>query len=83
VRDVGVSVFPESEEVLIGYFGFGEVASLGVVTPYLQMRQSANQGVRDDAGMVQEFLKFRACQSILIGCEVGLASQERVTRIWP
>jgi hypothetical protein len=37
-RDVGVGVFPEGEEVLIGRLSFGGVAVHGVGSTELQMR---------------------------------------------
>ena len=40
--DVGVGVFPEREEILIGRLGFGGVALHCIGSAYLEMRQCAD-----------------------------------------
>jgi len=40
-RNVGIGVFPEGEEVLIGGFGFGGVALHGIRSTQLEMSQYA------------------------------------------
>lgn len=56
--DVGVSVFPEREEILIGGLGFRHVAFHRVGSADLQMRECADGFVNYDPAMLQDFLEF-------------------------
>src|ERR1019366_4082539 len=78
--NVGVGVFPESEEIFIG----GERPDAGgigirslrssrlqsVRTSHSQMRQSSSPAVPDDAAMVGDLLKLGGGSIALSGCEV-------------
>ncbi len=56
--DVGVGVFPEGKEILIGRFGFGGIALYGVRACKLEPGQRAPWKVHHNSPMVDEFLKF-------------------------
>ena len=60
-RNIGIGVFPEGEEILVGGFGVGGIAS-------------GDRVVQDDAGMMEDFLEL-ACRCRALVCrKVRLAS---------
>jgi hypothetical protein len=74
-RNVGVGVFPEGEEVLIGGFCFGGVALHGIRSTQLEMSQYAD-GIPDHySEMIQNFLKFPGGLSALARGQVRLATR--------
>ena len=50
--DVGVGVFPERQEILIGGFRFSGIAREGIATGEAEMRKSTQRVVQHDAAMV-------------------------------
>ena len=56
--DVGVGVFPEGEEILIGGAGFCGVAGESVGAGEFEMSQGADEAIGDKAAMVEDFLKL-------------------------
>src|SRR5580700_1552 len=83
-RDVGVGVFPESEEIFVGGeganaggIGIGTLRSFrlqGVCTRHSQMRQSSGPAVPDDAAVVDDLLKLRGGSAALSGRQIGIAT---------
>jgi hypothetical protein len=65
-RDVGVGVFPEIEEILVGSLGLGLVPRQNERSAALQVRQRADGIGGDDPAMIENFLKlgggFRALE---------------------
>src|SRR5882724_313487 len=72
--DVGVGVFPEREEVLVGGAGFGGVAGEGVGASEAQVGQRADDAVQDYAAMVEDFLEFGGGFTSLLGGAVGFGA---------
>ena len=62
---VGVGVFPDGEEVLIGGAGPGGVALQGVRSRQSEAGQGAPGKVDHQSPVVDEFLKFR-CRSVAV-----------------
>jgi hypothetical protein len=56
--DVGVGVFPQGEEVVVCGFRLGGIACHRVSTTELEVSQYPQWAVRDEAAMVEEFLKL-------------------------
>jgi len=56
--DVGVGVFPEGEEILIGGFRFGRVALQGVGAAKAETRQCTMRCIKYDATVLQNSLKL-------------------------
>src|ERR1700761_7018294 len=56
--DVGVSAFPEREEILVGGVGFYDVALQRTGPSEAEMRQRADGFVTHNAAMIQDFLEF-------------------------
>jgi hypothetical protein len=73
--DVGVGVFPECEEVMIGGPRFVRVALQGVGAAKLEMCQRSDYRVQDHPSMVDDLLEFGCRFLATVGCEVGFASQ--------
>src|ERR1700730_6770576 len=73
--DVGVSVFPEGEEILISGFRFGGVAGYSVGTGQAEVGQRAQREVHYDAAMVEKLLELSRCCLTLACQQVGLAAQ--------
>jgi len=82
--DVGVGVFPEGEEILVGgertdAGGIGIRALRGsrlqrVGTRHSQTRQRSRPAVSDDAAVVENFLKLHDSSITLSGCQVCLSA---------
>src|ERR1700752_3750589 len=72
--DVGVGVFPEGEEVLVGGAGFGSVVLQDVGAGNTEMSERSPWGVEDNVAVVEDFLKLRGCLFALMRGEVGLAA---------
>jgi len=82
--DVGVGVFPEGEEILVGGVrpdaGSVGIRSLrgsrlqGVGTSHSQMRQRSRPAVPDDPAVVENLLKFGGGSAALSGCQVCLSA---------
>ena len=60
IRDVGVGVFPEGQEILVGSSGFGCVALQHVGAGETNMRKCADRVIQDGAAMDEYFLEL-AC----------------------
>src|ERR1019366_10773936 len=77
--DVGVSVFPEREKVLICSLCLCCVALQGVGATKLQTRESANRSVQYDSAMVENFLELSRGFFALMGGQIGFsASIDRI-----
>ena len=80
-RDVGVGVSPESEEVLIGRFGFGGVALHGIRTAQFQPRQRSLRIILYNARMINILLKLSACFPAIVHGQVDFPlTKDRVER---
>src|SRR5678815_4841422 len=76
-RDVGVGVFPQSEEILVGGLRLGQISGLRERSTQLQKRQCA-YGIRaDDPTMTEDLLKFRNSLRISVGVQKSLAPHIR------
>jgi hypothetical protein len=79
--DIGVGVFPESEEILIGgerpdTSGIGVRALRGsrlqrIRASYAQMRQRSRPAVPNDTAVVENLLKLGGGSAVLLGCSNG------------
>ena len=68
--DVGVSVFPQREEILIRCAGFGGVALHSVSAGEAEMSKRCEGKVHDDAWMVEKFLELsRGLRTLILGTE--------------
>jgi len=56
--DVGVGVFPEREEVLVGALCLRSVASHGVSTSKTEMGECSQWGVDNDFSVIEKLLEF-------------------------
>jgi hypothetical protein len=70
--DVGVGVFPEREEILIGGLGFGGVALQGVSSAELEMGERSDGFVYCNSGMVEDFLELGGCLAALTCRQIDL-----------
>jgi hypothetical protein len=59
-RDVGVGVFPEAKEILVGSLGLGLISGQDKRSAELQVRQRTDGIGGDDPAMTQNFLKLRS-----------------------
>src|SRR5712691_7432948 len=59
--NVGIGVFPESEEVLVSGAALCSVAGEGVGAGEAEMGESAQREVQHDAAMVEELLELCSC----------------------
>ena len=57
-EDVGIGVFPESEEVLIGFARTFLVSTHRFGTSQLQVRERSQRKVQDDAAVIEELLEL-------------------------
>jgi hypothetical protein len=73
--DVGIGVFPEGEEVLIGGTALGSVALESVGTGETEMRECPQREIQDDTAMIEEFLELGSGCGAVVGHELGLAAQ--------
>src|ERR1017187_844373 len=80
-RDVGVGVFPEAEEILVGGLCLGLIARHSERSAQLQVRQRAD-GIADyNAAVIENFLEFRGGFGALVCGQIGLAAQiDRIER---
>src|ERR1035438_9707452 len=74
-RNVGVGVFPEGEEVLIGGFCFGDVALHGIGSTQLEMSQYADRIPDHYPGVIQNFLEFLGSLSALTRSQIRLTTR--------
>ena len=82
--DVGVSIFPEREEIFVGSerpnaggIGIGSLRGSrlqGVGASHAQMRQGSRPAVPDDAAVVEDFLELGGGCAALSGREIRLAA---------
>ena len=82
--DVGVSVFPEREEIFVGgerpHAGGIGIRSLRgsrlqcIGTSHAQMRQRSRPAVPDDPAVVENLLKLGGSGTALSGCQVRLSA---------
>ena len=73
--NVGVGVFPEREEILIGGSGLDRVALHGVSTGQSQPGQRAPGKVHHQSSVLDEFLKFCCRWVAVVEHEIGLSPQ--------
>jgi hypothetical protein len=72
--DVGVGIFPEGEEGVVGGAGFGRVADEGIGAGETEMGQRADGFVGHHATPIQDFLKLGGGLWSLMSSEKSLAS---------
>src|SRR5664279_6183064 len=70
--DVGVSIFPESKEILIRLAGGFLVAHHRLGPPELQVRKSTKDEISYNSPVVEHFLEFRCSLLPLARFEVRL-----------
>src|ERR1700730_3841103 len=70
--NVGISVFPNREEVLVGGAGFGDVAGNGVGASETEMGQSAQREIFNNATVVEELLELWGCGGAVVRHYLGL-----------
>jgi hypothetical protein len=73
-EDVGIGIFPESEESGVGGAGFGWVTCEGIGAGETEMGQRADGFVAHDATPIHDFLKLGRGLRSLMRSEKGLAS---------
>ena len=69
--NVGVGVFPNGEEILIGGFCLGRISRERVSPAQAEMRKSSNGRVYHNPPMVVDFLKLSGCFVSLMRREIG------------
>jgi hypothetical protein len=72
-RDVGVGVFPEGKEILVGSAGTLRIAGQLTGARQLQARQRAHRQSHAQAAMVEDLLKLGRCFFALPHLQIGLA----------
>jgi hypothetical protein len=72
--DVGVGVFPEGEEVLIGGAGLGGVTLQVVSAGKAESGEGIEWRIREHGAMVEHFLKFSGGCAALSELKVGLSA---------
>ena len=72
--DVGVGVFPECQEILVGGAGLHRVTLQGVGTPKLQMGQRSDGFAKHNPTMVEDFLKLQRGFTTSMSSEIRLSS---------
>lgn len=72
--DVGVGVFPEVEEILVGGLGFGGVAGEGVGAGGTEMRKRAQREFSTMPRWSRNFWNSAAARGAIVGGQIGLAS---------
>ena len=72
--NVGVGVFPEREEILIGRLGFGGVALHGVGAGEAEMCQCADGLANYNSAMVEDFLELAGGFAALMRRQIGFAA---------
>src|ERR1035438_346943 len=80
-RDVGVSVFPEAEEILVSSLCLDLVARDSERSTELQVRQCAD-GIADyDPAVIENLLEFRCCRDAFVCSQAGEATHiDRIDR---
>src|SRR5437868_15325428 len=73
--NVGVGVFPERKEVLIGALCFGCVAVHCVGATKLKLRERTQRKIKHDTAMVQKLLELSRCRLTLTCKQVSLTAQ--------
>src|SRR5258708_6406171 len=81
--NVGVGVFPEREEILIGRLGFVGVALHGIGPADLEMRECTDWFVHDNSAMVEDFLELCCCFATLICSKIGFSAYINRVQIGP
>ena len=79
--DVGVGVFPESEEFLIGRFRFRRIARHGIGATDLKMRQRSGHKVSHDAPVIQQLLELGGCRGAVVRQQVRLPAHVRGVQV--
>ena len=72
--DVGVGVFPQHEEILIGGTGFGGVALHGVCTRESKMGQRTDGFIHNDSAMVEDCLELGSGFAALMPGQIGFSA---------
>jgi hypothetical protein len=73
--DVGIGVFPEREEILIGRAGFGRITLHGIGAGKSEAGQCATRKVHHHSSVVNELLKFRCRSVAVVEHEIGFPTQ--------
>ena len=71
--DIGVSVLPQGEEILVRGAGLGGLSLQGIGTANLEMGQRSNQRIQNHATMVEYLLEFPCRFLPPMGGKVGQA----------
>ena len=73
-RDVGVGVFPEREEILVGSLRLDRISRQRERSAQLQVRQCADGIAGNDPAMIENFLEFRSGFGALVCSQIGQAA---------
>src|ERR1039457_2081358 len=73
-RDVGVGVFPDVEEILVGSLCLGLVSRQNEGSAKLQMRHCAYGIADNDPAVIENLLKFRGGFGALVRGQIGLTT---------
>src|ERR1700675_4326893 len=73
--DVGIRVFPESEEILISSLSFRGIAGKDEGTAKTQVCQSADRFISDDSRMIENCLELARGGDTVPGRQVSLAAK--------
>ena len=73
--DVGVGVFPEGEEILIGSFRFGGIACHRVGSAELETRQCCRHEITDHTPVVKQLLELGRCGNTVVRKQMSLPAQ--------
>ena len=73
-RDVGVGVFPECEEILVGSLCLGLISRQSERSAELQVRQCADGIADHDPAVIENLLEFRGGFGALVCGQIGLAT---------
>ncbi len=72
--DVGVGVFPEGEEILVGGAGFGVVSLEGIGTGQVELGHGVETADDVEPAMIENFLEFHGGFRAIVHLEVGAAA---------
>jgi hypothetical protein len=72
--NVGIGIFPQAKEILIGGAGLRRVALLNVDAGKSKMRESASRTIPQQPAMVEDFLEFGCRELSLLRRQVSLSA---------
>jgi hypothetical protein len=73
--NVGIGVFPESEEILVGSPCLSSVSRQQVRPRQFQVRECTDGFVHNETGMIENLLELSGSSGALVHCQIRLASQ--------